>query len=286
MTLLVSKNLKGLTTLNDKDIKKVGKLDRENVINIGILNLMPTKIETESQFLSLLSNCEANIKVDFIRLNSIDEKNSYYDYIVENYYTFDEIKDKIDAIIVTGAPLEKIDFSEVNYINELQYILNYIKTTKKSILSICWGAQATLNYFYKIDKVVEDKKIFGIFNHEILKEDQLFKGVENGFKAPHSRHTSLCSYDIAKSKELKVLAITEEGYDHILRGKFNDYYILGHCEYGIDTLDIEYKRDLKKGLDINMPQNYYHDNDSEKGINYSWLADSIKLYNNWVNSIN
>lgn len=285
MAIYTSKNLEGINPLKEKFNIEIKESFEDGIKTIGILNLMPTKCETETQILRLLCETEEDLRVECIKLDSYKPKNISYEYISENYVSFNEIKEKLDAIIITGAPLEKLAFEEVDYIEELREVLNYTKNNIKHSLHICWGAQVALNHFYSIRKELKKEKIFGLFSNEILERDEILDGIDNGFKAPQSRHTALNKIDIENCKELKLLAITEEGEQHLLKGSHNDYYILGHVEYDRDTLKKEYLRDLNKGLQINMPKGYFKNDNIDNGVNYIWHEDGVRLYKNWTNLI-
>ena len=281
MTIYLSKNLNGILPLSkDFDIKVVE--DKQDIKTIGVLNLMPTKCETETQILRLLCETRKELKVEFIRLDSYKPKNIPYEYIVNNYRSFSEVKESLDLLIITGAPLEKLEFDEVDYIDELREVLDYTKLNIEKSLYICWGAQVALNHFYSIRKRLKNEKIFGLFSHEILNGDKILSGIEGGFKAPHSRHTSLVKEDLDKCNKLKQIAKTQEGEDFLLKGEFNDYYILGHIEYDKDTLKNEYLRDIKKGLKINKPRGYFINDNIDEGINFNWREDAIKFYKNLI----
>ncbi|MGL5576900.1 MAG: homoserine O-acetyltransferase/O-succinyltransferase family protein [Sarcina sp.] len=280
MTIYLSKNIKGLKPLSEEYEIEINDEDGYCSKTIGILNLMPTKCETETQILRLLCETKNNIKVEFIRLDSYKPKNIPYDYLVQNYRRFDEVKNNLDILIVTGAPLEKMEFDEVDYIEELRGVLDYAKFNMRKSLFICWGAQVALNHFYGIRKVLTNEKIFGVFSHEILNGDEILDGMGSGFKAPHSRHTRLLKEDIKNCNKLKLISTTDEGEEHLLRGEFNDYYILGHIEYDKETLKNEYIRDLEKGLEINKPKGYFINDDINSEINFNWREDAIKFYEN------
>ena len=281
MTVYLSKNLNGILPIsNDFDIKVVE--DKQNIKTVGVLNLMPTKCETETQILRLLCETRKDLKVEFIRLDSYKPKNIPYEYIVNNYRNFSEVKESLDLLIVTGAPLEKLEFNEVDYIDELREVLDYTKLNIKKSLYICWGAQVSLNHFYSIRKRLKSEKIFGVFSHEILNGDKILSGIEGGFKAPHSRHTSLVKEDLDRCNKLRQIAKTEEGEDFLLKGEFNDYYILGHIEYDKDTLKKEYLRDIEKGLKINKPRGYFINDNIDEGINFNWRENAIKFYKNLI----
>lgn len=252
---------------------------------IGVLNLMPLKGETEAHILNMLYKCGEDLDIDFIRLESHKSKHTSEEYLEKNYRTFNEVKKELDGIIITGAPLEKLDFSEVSYIKELTDIFDYLRKYKKRSLYICWGAQVALNHFYGVRKVVLDKKVFGVFSHEILKKGDILIGIENGFKAPHSRHSTLNKEEVLNNKNLEVLAENELGEFSFLKGKTNDYYILGHLEYGKDVLKKEYLRDKAKGEFIEIPTNYFQGNNESKDIIFSWEKTAERIYKNWIQGI-
>lgn len=252
---------------------------------IGVLNLMPLKGETEAHILNMLYKCGEDLDIDFIRLESHKSKHTSEEYLEKNYRTFNEVKKELDGIIITGAPLEKLDFSEVSYIKELTDIFDYLRKYEKRSLYICWGAQVALNHFYGVRKVVLDKKVFGVFSHEILKKGDILIGIENGFKAPHSRHSTLNKEDVLDNKNLEVLAENEIGEFSFLKGKTNDYYILGHLEYGKDVLKKEYLRDKAKGEFIEIPTNYFQGNNESKDIIFSWEKTAERIYKNWIQGI-
>ncbi|SPZ49993.1 Homoserine O-succinyltransferase [Sarcina ventriculi] len=285
MTIYISKKFQAIEILKDENISINFNGCKHGAKHIGIVNLMPKKSETEAQIVKLLNNCDEDLNIHFIKINTYKSEHENYRYMQLNYEDFDEIKQKLDGIIITGAPLEKIEFRDVSYIDELNAILDYIRKNKKYSLYICWGAQVALNHFYGVRKELKESKIFGVFRHKIIKRDDILKDVYNSFKSPHSRYTSLNRQDIENSNSLELLAITEENEEHILKGNFNDYYILGHLEYDKDTLKKEYLRDLNKGLKINIPKYYFKNNSIESDIDFSWREDAIKIYSNWIKII-
>ncbi|MDO4535849.1 MAG: homoserine O-succinyltransferase [Clostridium perfringens] len=285
MTIHISKKLQGVDILKDTNISINFNGYKKDIKHIGIVNLMPKKSETEAQILSLLNNCNEDLNIHFIKINTYKSEHENYKYMQLNYEDFEEVKDTLNGVIITGAPLEKIEFREVSYIDELNNILDYIRESKKTSLYICWGAQVALNHFYGIRKELKNHKIFGVFSHEIIKGDKILKGINSSFKSPHSRHTSLNREDIEKATDVELLAITDENEEHILKGSFNDYYLLGHLEYSKDTLKEEYLRDLNKGLKINMPKHYFKDNLVENDIEFNWREDAIKIYSNWISLV-
>ena len=260
--------------------------ENNNILQIAILNLMPLKEDTELQLLRKLSTSGKNIKVTFVNVISYISKTTAPEHMERFYSTFEEIKDKnFDGLIITGAPVEQMKFEDVIYWNELTKIMKWSETHAKSTLHICWGAQAGLYYHYGIDKHLINDKMFGIFNHKIDdKNSKIMTGFEEGFKAPHSRHTTVYKSDIEKVPELEVISESDKAGIFIVEDKSkNQLFVTGHLEYAADTLDKEYKRDLSKGLKINLPENYYQDNNPLEEPIFSWENNGNKLYSNWVN---
>ena len=213
-------------------------------------------------------------------------KNTNPDHMKKFYSTFAEIKNKkFDGLIITGAPVEQLNFEDVIYWNELKRIIDWSKANVKSTLYICWGAQAGLYYNYNIDKVLLDEKTFGVFEHNVIdKNSNILNGFEDGFKAPHSRHTTIRKSDIEMHPELTIVSESNDAGVFIVENKKQkEIYVTGHLEYAVDTLDKEYKRDIEKGLKIQIPKNYYPDNKIEKKPIFSWRENGDKLYSNWVN---
>lgn len=256
------------------------------IIEVAILNLMPLKEDTELQLLRKLSASGKNIKITFVNVTSYKSKTTAPEHMERFYSTFEEIKNKyFDGLIITGAPVEQMPFEEVDYWDELVKIMNWSEEHAKSTLHICWGAQAGLYYHYGIDKHLIPNKMFGIFEHKIDdKNSKILSGFNDGFKAPHSRHTTVYKTDIEKVPELEVVSESDKAGVFIVENKEkNQLFVTGHLEYAIDTLDKEYKRDLSKGLKIEMPENYYLDNNPEEGPVFSWKENGDKIYSNWVN---
>lgn len=256
------------------------------IIEVAILNLMPLKEDTELQLLRKLSASGKNIKITFVNVTSYKSKTTAPEHMERFYSTFEEIKNKyFDGLIITGAPVEQMPFEEVDYWDELVKIMSWSEEHAKSTLHICWGAQAGLYYHYGIDKHLIPNKMFGIFEHKIDdKNSKILSGFNDGFKAPHSRHTTVYKTDIEKVPELEVVSESDKAGVFIVENKEkNQLFVTGHLEYAIDTLDKEYKRDLSKGLKIEMPENYYLDNNPEEGPVFSWKENGDKIYSNWVN---
>ncbi|MBE5899700.1 MAG: homoserine O-succinyltransferase [Lachnospiraceae bacterium] len=255
-------------------------------IKIGILNLMPLKEDTELQLLRSLSNTPLQVDVTFLMVKSHHAKNTSKSHLNAFYETYDDIKDSnLDGLIITGAPLEFNRYEDVDYWDELCMIMEWSKTHVTSTFHLCWGAQAGLYYHYGIEKQVMDRKVFGIYEHHVRnRKVPLVRGFDDIFLAPHSRHTEIPYDVIDKNKELIILADSDEaGVFLCMSNDGHQIFVMGHPEYDRVTLDREYKRDLDKGLDIQMPINYYPDNDINKKPLLQWRAHANTLYSNWLN---
>ncbi len=255
-------------------------------LNIIILNLMPEKEKTELQLLRLLGNTPLQVNVEFLHTATHRSKNVSKSHLDTFYYTFDEIKHRrFDGMIITGAPVEHLAFEEVNYWEELTTIMEWTKEHVTSCFHICWGAQAALYYHYGIDKHPLPRKLFGIYDHTVEdKTIQLVRGFEDVFRAPHSRYTETKIEDIENNPHLKVLAKSEDAGVFLIKSLDNKHiFTTGHLEYDATTLRDEYERDLEKGLDIHMPENYFpNDNPEEEPLN-TWRAHTHLLFSNWLN---
>ncbi|MBQ9513949.1 MAG: homoserine O-succinyltransferase [Clostridia bacterium] len=254
-------------------------------LEIAILNLMPTKIVTETQLMRLLSNSPLQVNLTLISTASYVGKNTPVEHLQKFYKSFDEIKDKkFDGMIITGAPVEDIDFKDVKYWGELEKFFEFSKKNVTSTLFICWGAQAALHYYYGIEKHPLPKKLFGIYKHKkLVPYERLLKGTDDRFFMPHSRHTTVYESDIKNCKDLVLLASSKEAGATIIRSKDNKFiFIMGHAEYDRDTLELEYKRDLDKGLKIDPPENYYV-NGKNGEIKMCWSSTANLIYMNWLN---
>lgn len=286
MPIITKKGLPVNTILKQEKISILEELEDSNLIQIAILNLMPLKEDTELQLLRKLSTAQKNIKVTFVNVSSYIGTHTNPEHMQKYYATFEQIKSqKFDGLIITGAPVEQMKFEEVAYWNELSQIMDWSKTNVKSTLYICWGAQAGLYHYYNINKVLMPHKQFGVFEHEIDdSESNILNGFENGFKAPHSRHTTIEKQEIEKHPELTIVSESKEAGVFIVENKeAHQIFVTGHLEYAVDTLDKEYKRDLAKGLEIQMPQNYYEENNPNKNPIFSWKQNGDRIYSNWVN---
>ena len=255
-------------------------------LEILILNLMPTKIETETQFSRLLGNTPLQVHLEFLHTRSHVATHVSAEHLFAFYKTFDEISDRyFDGMIVTGAPVEHLPFEEVEYWPELCRILEWSKTHVHSTLHICWGAQAGLYYHYGIPKYPLPEKLFGIFPHRVeYKNPILLRGFDDVFYAPHSRHTSIRREDVEQVKELKIIASSEEaGIYAVFTAGGRQIFLTGHPEYDPDTLKREYLRDLGKGLPIAVPKNYFPQDDPAQPPLVRWRAHAHLLFSNWLN---
>lgn len=257
-------------------------------LKIVILNLMPLKITTETDLIRLLSNSPLQIEVSFMKLKSHTSKNTPIEHMKAFYRDFELMRnEKYDGMIITGAPVEHLEFEDVNYWDEIQDIFNWTRSHVTSTFYICWAAQAGLYHHYGIPKYPLDKKMFGIFEHHICKGFQqlsIFRGFDDVFFVPHSRHTEVRREDIEKHPELQIISESDDSGVHIVMARGGrEFYVTGHSEYSPYTLDTEYRRDLGKGLPIDMPKNYYRDNDPEKGPLVRWRSVANLLFSNWMN---
>lgn len=255
-------------------------------LKIIILNLMPTKLETETQLLRLLSNSPLQVDIEFLQVATHKAKNVSKSHMDKFYHTYDEIKaNKYDGMIITGAPVEHMPFEEVDYWDELCTIMEWSKSNVYSTYHICWGAQAGLYYHYGINKHPLDKKMFGVFPHICLDDTHpLMRGVDDIYYVPHSRHTEVRRQDIAQVKDLQILSYSEMSGVHIVADMAcRKFFVTGHSEYDRDTLAKEYFRDKNKGLDIEVPYNYFPDNDENSVPQMSWRGTANLLINNWLN---
>ena len=255
-------------------------------LKLLILNLMPTKIITETQLLRKLSNTPMQIEVEFLQTISHEAKNVDTQHLESFYTSFDQIKDKhYDGMIITGAPVENLEFEDVDYWSELCSIMEWTSRNVHSTFHICWGAQAALYYHYGIKKVPLSKKTSGIFKHRTLKpQSPFFRGFDDVFWMPHSRYTGVLAEDILAVPELELMSISEEAGVFAVKSEDNRrFFITGHPEYDADTLALEYSRDLQKGLEIDVPKNYFPNDDPTQPPMVTWRAHAQLLYTNWLN---
>ena len=255
-------------------------------LKILLLNLMPNKIETETQLSRLLGNSPLQVDLTLMHTKSHISKNTSKEHLFTFYKTFDDVKnERFDGMIITGTPVEQMDFEDVEYYPELCSIMEWSKTNVHSTFHICWGAQAGLYYHYGIKKYPVDKKIFGVFPHKVVyKRSILFRGFDDEFMVPQSRHTTLKTEEIKAVKELKILAESEEtGVYAVSSRNGRQIFITGHSEYDKNTLKNEYFRDLSQGKEIDLPKNYFLKDDPKKEPLVSWRAHANLLYSNWLN---
>ena len=255
-------------------------------LKIVIVNLMPTKVETETQLMRLLGNSPLQVEVELMQMQSHKSKNTSDEHLTKFYKTFDEVRhEKFDGMIVTGAPVEQMPFEEVDYWEELCEVFEWAKKNVYSTMFICWGAQAGLYYRYGIEKYELPKKLFGIYNHMILNpKHPLMRGFDDFFLVPHSRYTGIRPGDVEAVPELEILATSRKAGAAIICSKNGrEFYLLGHCEYDYDTLAREYYRDVEKGLNIRMPYNYFPENNVNRKPIMTWRSHGSLLYANWLN---
>lgn len=284
-----------------KDLPALEILENENIfvmdenraihqdirpLKVCILNLMPIKQDTELQLLRALSNTPLQIDVNFLNVSTHISQNTSANHLNKFYTTFNEIREmKFDGMIITGAPVEQMPFEEVDYWEELCRIMEWTKKNVTSTLHICWGAQAGMYYHYGIKKRILDRKLFGIYPFHVLnRKVPLVRGFDDVFLAPNSRYTTVSTEDIKKCSELTILAESEEvGVFLTIADAGRQIFVMGHPEYDRMTLHNEYKRDVDKGLTIDIPKNYYPGDDPEKRPLLQWRAHSNNLYSNWLN---
>ena len=290
MPIKIPNDLPAVKTLNDENIfvmtEKRAITQDIRPLKILLLNLMPKKIETETQLSRLLGNSPLQVDLEFIHTKSHISKNTSEEHLFTFYKTFEDVKERtFDGMIITGAPVEKMEFHEVEYWEELCEIMEWSKTHVHSTFHICWGAQAALYYHYGINKKPLDKKLFGVFPHTVdYKKSILFRGFDDEFMVPHSRHTTVDIEDVKKVKELKILSTSKEaGLYAVSTKNGKQIFITGHSEYDADTLLNEYTRDLSQGLPIEPPKNYFKDNNPKDKPVVSWRSHANLLYSNWLN---
>ena len=283
------------------DLPAAGILKQENIfvmtekraitqdirpLEILVLNLMPTKIVTETQLSRLLGNTPLQVRLELMHTTSHISKNVAQEHLLTFYKSFDEIKDrKFDGMVITGAPVEHLNFEDVDYWPELCRIMEWSKTNVHSTLHICWGAQAGLYYHYGVPKYQMEEKLFGIFEHQVdYKRSILFRGSDDVFWAPHSRHTTILREDIEKVPGLRVLSSSERAGVYVVANKEGrQIFVTGHSEYDPDTLKKEYLRDKNLGLPIHVPENYFPGDDDTKDPMVRWRSHAHLLFSNWLN---
>ena len=255
-------------------------------LHILLLNLMPTKVANEKQLARVLGNTPLQVELELLQVKSHESKNVSQNHMLAFYKTFDQVRDnKYDGMVITGAPVEHLAFEQVDYWDELCQIMEWSKTHVHSTFHICWGAQAGLYYHYGIPKLPLEKKLFGVFPHRVERKSSiLFRGFDDVFMVPHSRHTTILRRDVEAVGALKILASSEEaGIYAMATDQGRQVFITGHSEYDADTLEKEYLRDKNAGLPIEVPKNYYPGDDDTQPPRMSWRAHANLLYSNWLN---
>jgi homoserine O-succinyltransferase len=290
MSIVVPENLPAVEILKEENIFVM--TDERAVhqdirpLRILILNLMPTKINTETQLVRLIGNTALQVEMILLNTKTHESTNTSYEHLNAFYKTFDEIKhEKFDGMIITGAPVEKMNFEEVDYWEELKEIMEYSKHNVTSTLHICWGAQAGLYYHYGIEKHILDKKLFGVFTHRVNnKKCELMRGFDDFFNAPHSRHTTIYREDILNHSQIELISESKEAGVYIAMSKEGrQIFVTGHSEYDVDTLKLEYDRDINNGHLIEVPVNYFEDDDPAKEPMVTWRSGANLLFSNWLN---
>ena len=254
-------------------------------LKLAIVNLMPTKIVTETQLLRLIGNTALQVEVDLIRMASHESKHVSAEHLQTFYKDFEDIKNsKYDGMIVTGAPVEHMSFQEVNYWDELKLIFDFADKNVFSTMFICWGAQAAMHYYYDVPKYPLPEKRFGVFEHNVLVKRPIVRGFDDVFFAPHSRHTEFRAEDIEKVNDVEIIARSGEAGVYLVASKDGRrVFVSGHCEYDPLTLDAEYRRDLSQGKPIQVPKNYYPNDDDTKPPVVRWRSHGNLLFANWLN---
>lgn len=290
MPIKIPDNLPAVKTLESENIfvmtQKRAITQDIRPLKVALLNLMPLKIDTETQLSRLLGNTPLQVELTLLHTKSHVSSNVSQEHLLSFYKVFDDVKnEKFDGLIITGAPVEKLEFEEVDYWQELCEIMEWSKTHVTSTFHICWGAQAGLYYHYGIKKYPLEKKLSGIYKHTLdYKKAILFRGSDDEFYVPHSRYTTVLREDIEKVSELKILASSDEaGVYAVFTENGKQIFITGHSEYNADTLKKEYLRDVKAGISPEIPQNYFPCDNPEKEPIVKWRAHANLLYSNWLN---
>ncbi|MFW5961910.1 MAG: homoserine O-acetyltransferase MetA [bacterium] len=290
MPIKIQDELPAVETLEKENIfvMKESRATHQDIrsLRILILNLMPKKIKTETQILRLIGNSPLQVDIDLMHPASHNSKNTSEEHLIKFYNTFDEIKDnKYDGMIITGAPIETLEFEEVDYWDELKKIMDWSLHNVFSTFHICWGSQAGLYHHYGIPKYPLDKKMFGVFPHyKNKKHVKLMRGFDDLFYVPHSRHTEIKREDIEAVDELEILSESQESGVYLAASKNGrQVFATGHSEYDRESLEEEYIRDINKGMDIDPPKNYYKDDNPDKEIIMRWRSHANLLFVNWLN---
>jgi len=290
MPVKIPATLPARATLESENVFVMGeeRADHQDIraLRVAILNLMPTKVATETQLLRLLGNSSLQVDVTLLHTATHESQNVDADHLLNHYSTFEDVKDeKFDGLIITGAPVEQMAFEEVDYWPELTQILNWAETNVLSNFYICWGAQAALYHHYGVPKYGLPRKMFGVFEHRVLAPtERLLRGFDDVFLAPHSRHTEVRRADIERIPEVSILAESDEAGVYIVGSRDGRHiFVTGHSEYDPLTLKAEYDRDVNKGLPIHVPKNYYPNDDPTQTPTVRWRGHANLLYTNWLN---
>lgn len=290
MPVKIPYNLPAIELLKEENIFVMSDLRANSQdirpMRVLILNLMPLKISTETDFVRLLSNNPLQVEVEFLRLDTHTPKNTSEEHLEMFYKGFSEVKESFyDGMIITGAPVELLKFEEVSYWDEITTIFDWAKSHVTSTLYICWAAQAALYHFYDVQKQPLDNKLFGVFKHTAREhKSPLFRGFDDEFFIPHSRHTTISKADLERREEVSILSESEDAGVAIVSSRGGrEFYLTGHSEYPALTLHQEYMRDLEKGAPIGIPENYYRDNDPNNPPLVRWTSHANLLFNNWLN---
>lgn len=289
MPVIIPENLPATEILNNENVFVMHEQRAHSQdirpLKIAIVNLMPTKIVTETQLLRLIGNTSLQVEVDLIHMASHHSKNTAQAHLESFYKNFEDIKDNhYDGMIVTGAPVEKLAFSDVNYWEELVPVFDFAKTNVFSTLFICWGAQAAMYHYYGVPKVDLTEKMFGVFENKVIKNRSIVRGFDDVFFAPHSRHTECRVEDIEKVAELEIVAQSDEAGVYLAISKDQRFvFVAGHSEYDPNGLKDEYLRDIKLGLPIQVPKNYFPNDDPSQAPVVKWRGHGNLLFANWLN---
>lgn len=289
MPVIIPENLPATEILTNENVfvmhEQRARAQDIRPLKIAIVNLMPTKIVTETQLLRLIGNTSLQVEVDLIHMASHQSKNTAQAHLETFYKNFEDIKaNRYDGMIVTGAPVEKMAFEDVNYWAELTPIFDFAKTQVFSTMFICWGSQAALYHYYGVPKVALPHKMFGVFEHKVLKSRPIVRGFDDVFFAPHSRHTECLVADIAKVADLEIIAQSDEAGAYLVVSRDQRFvFVSGHAEYDPNGLRDEYLRDLNLGLPINVPKNYFPGDDPSQEPVVKWRGHGNLLFANWLN---
>lgn len=290
MPLIIPDKLPASEALKNENIFVMNRARAENQnirpLKIIILNLMPTKIATETQLARVLANSPLQVEMNLLTMDTHESTHISQEHMKTFYRTLEEVKrEYFDGLVITGSPVEHLPFEAVDYWDELCDIFEFARAHVYSTMFLCWGAQAALHYYYGIKKYPLKEKLFGVYRHTVERQmNPLMRGFDERFYAPHSRHTEIRREDIEKVPELRILASSEEAGPHIISTENGrQIFVLGHQEYDKDTLEQEYLRDIEKGLDIHVPENYYINDDPDEEIIFRWRSHGNLLFSNWLN---